>query len=161
MSSVANESTQVIENFKEQLDGFNDSANEMKVDAVNLENSLMITLVKIDHILFKSDAFNRTIKNLGSDGMTLHTNCRLGKWYKETGKERFGSTQSYKKLDKSHEQIHTLSIEASNISKNGYDDKNSKTLIDKFTIIEESSTELFIILDTMKQEYQDKIKYSQ
>ncbi|MDA7847882.1 CZB domain-containing protein [Sulfurospirillum sp.] len=36
-----------------------------------------------------------------------HTSCRLGKWYETTGKENFGKTIAYKKLEAPHKTIHS------------------------------------------------------
>jgi len=158
MSSVSDESTQMIESFKEVLDNFNESANEMKVDAEDLENSLMVTLVKIDHILFKSSAFSRVVGHKGSDGISTHIDCRLGKWYEGIAKKRFGFTKAYKSMDKPHAIVHNCVIQASSIAGNGYKDKDKEKIIEEFIKMEKASTELFTDLDNMLVEYHANIK---
>ncbi|WP_345993313.1 methyl-accepting chemotaxis protein [Sulfurimonas sp. HSL-1716] len=156
MSSVADESTQIIENFKEVLDNFNLNANSMKVDAEELKSEIMVTLVKIDHILFKSDTFGRVIGHKGAEGISTHTACRLGRWYINEAKERFGSTQSYKEIEKHHTLVHNCSITSSELSKNGYNEKNNTKLIEEFTVMENASTKLFELLDKMLVEYNNQ-----
>ncbi len=153
MDSVSKESVEMIEEFKQKLYEFNENANEMKADAEKLQNTLMVILVKIDHILFKSDAFGRVIRHKGSDGVKRHTECRLGKWYLTDAKERFSITSSYKEIDKPHAIVHDRSIEAEELFKDGYNEKLVPVVIEKFKEMEEASAQLFEILDRMLEEY--------
>jgi methyl-accepting chemotaxis protein len=152
MNSIANDSTSKIESFKARLDAFNNSSNIMKIDAEDLKDIIMIILVKIDHILFKSNAFGSVMSHKGTKEIADHTNCRLGQWYTTEGKERFGMTSSYKSIDKSHNIVHKSSIEAADIAKNGYDEKNSPAIIKRFEDMEAASNELFKLLDNMLEE---------
>ena len=152
MSNVANESTQMIENFKEVLDNFNLNANNMKFDAQVLKNELMVTLVKIDHILFKSDIFSRVVGNRGTDNLSTHTTCRMGKWYLGEAKETFGMTQAYKNMDQFHATVHTSAKTAVEIASNGYNEKNNAQLIHQFSTMEEASLKLFEQLSLMLEE---------
>ncbi len=155
MSSVSQESVEMLEHFKQTLERFNTDANEMKIDAEDLQNALMVILVKIDHILFKSDAFSRVISHKGAAGVPSHKECRLGKWYLTAAKERFGATPSYQALDTPHANVHTNAIEAEEISAGGYDERNVPLIIEKFKKMEDASMELFILLDKMLKEYHD------
>ncbi len=153
MSNVSNESIETLQSFKETLYQFNQNANEMRIDAETLKNKLMVILVKIDHILFKSNAFSRVIAHKGSDGVPPHTECRLGKWYLGEAKERFGFSQAYKAIDKPHAIVHKASIEAEDLFKDGYDPKLVPVVIKKFKEMEEASAELFKLLDEILVEY--------
>jgi len=152
MNTIASDSTHKIESFKERLDTFNESANIMRVDAEDLKDIIMIILVKIDHILFKSGVFGRVMAHKGAEGMTDHTNCRLGDWYQHEAKERFGKTTSYKKLDKEHAIVHNEARDAAQIAKDGYDPKKSPLLLQKFRKMEQASVALFELLDAMHTE---------
>ena len=153
MSVVADESTLMIESFKEVLHKSNDNAQNMKIDAQDLQSVLMVILVKIDHILFKSTAFGNVIRNLGADKMANHTSCRLGKWYVSQAKERFGSTSAYKKLNQPHADVHDYSIKAVELAKDGYNEKNNPTIIEDFIQMENASVAVFELLDLMIEEY--------
>ena len=156
MSSVSDEATQMIESFKSVLDGFNANANEMKVNAQDLESALMITLAKIDHILFKSDIFGRVISNKNADNISSHTECRFGKWYEDKGKEKFGMTHAYKEIAQYHTTVHNSAITSANISKEGYNEKNNPTLLNEFEKMENASETLFELLDKMLVEQKSK-----
>jgi methyl-accepting chemotaxis protein len=153
MNSASSESVEMLESFKTTLYEFNSSANEMKIDAENLKNMLMVILVKIDHILFKSDAFTRVIAHKGSDGVSSHTECRLGKWYEGEAKERFGKTSAYKGMNNPHAIVHNAAIAAENIFAEGYDEKKVPVVLEKFTEMENASNELFESLDKMIEEH--------
>ncbi|MBU0632013.1 CZB domain-containing protein [bacterium] len=157
MSKVSNEATQMIESFKEVLDGFNTSANEMKVDAQDLENVLMTTLIKIDHLLYKSDAFSRVMSHKGSENLTTVAECRLGTWYANEAKDKFEFTAAYKEIPKHHEIIHTNALKSAEISKDGYNEKHNQQIIQNFTEMENASIVLFDLLDTMLKEYHNRI----
>ena len=153
MNSVSNESVETLQSFKEKLYQFNKNANDMKVDAEDLKSSLMVILVKIDHILFKSNAFNRVITHKGSDGVPKHTECRLGKWYLGEAKELFGFTKAYKEIDKPHATVHNASIEAEDLFKDGYNEKAVPVVLEKFREMENASQKLFELMDQMLVEY--------
>lgn len=156
MSQVSDEATKMIESFKEVLDGFNTSANDMKVDAQDLENVLMTTLIKIDHILFKSDAFGKVMGHKGSQEMITHSTCRLTDWYANGAKDKFQFTSVYKDIPKHHEVIHSSAIKSVEISKDGYNEKNNHKIIENFVEMENASETLFNLLDKMLKEYHDK-----
>ena len=152
MNIIASNSTHKIESFKDRLDDFNSSANIMKVDAEDLKDIIMIILVKIDHILFKSNTFGAVMSHKGSNGMPDATNCRLGIWYNGDGKVRFGQTPSYTKIKKEHVIVHKEAIEAADIAEDGYDAKKSLILLEKFINMEKASVILFELLDSMAKE---------
>ena len=158
MNSVSNESVETLQSFKEKLYQFNQNANDMKVDAEDLKSALMVILVKIDHILFKSNAFNRVITHKGSEGVPKHTECRLGKWYYGEAKELFGFTKAYKEIDQPHATVHNASIEAEDLFKDGYNEKAVPVVLEKFREMENASMELFELLDQMLGEYHQAIE---
>ena len=158
MNNVSNESVETLQSFKEKLYQFNQNANDMKVDAEDLKSALMVILVKIDHILFKSNAFNRVITHKGSQGVPRHTECRLGKWYQGEAKELFGFTKAYKEMDRPHAIVHNASIEAEDLFKDGYNEKAVPLVLEKFKEMENASMELFELLDEMLREYHQAIE---
>lgn len=155
MSDVSSEAAQMIESFKNVLDEFNINANDMKVGSEDLENEIMVTLVKIDHILFKADVLNKVVSHEKADKISLHTNCRLGKWYAGKGKERFDTIEAYKKIDQHHSIVHNSAINSATISQDGYNEKNNSTIIKEFQRMESASSILFELLDKMVEEYKE------
>jgi len=154
MSDIAEDSSSTIMTFRDTLHIFNSDALETAHEAENIENSTSITLAKIDHIVFKSNAFSSIFEGRIKTEFTDHHNCRLGKWYETgKGKERFGSLPSYKFLDKPHAFVHSKAHE--NLTFIEGSDRvveNRGAIVENFTAMEASSEELFIILDKLFQE---------
>ncbi|MDH4943762.1 methyl-accepting chemotaxis protein [Sulfurimonas sp. C5] len=156
MSKVSDEATQMIESFKSVLDNFNLNANSMKQGAQDLESSLMVILVKIDHILFKSDAFSHVMKHQKAADLKDRGSCRLTHWKAEDAQEKFGDTTSaFSQLKAAHTVVHDAAHKAVAIAENGYDEKNNPVIIEEFTKMENASETLFTILDKMLQEYKE------
>jgi hypothetical protein len=129
----------------------------MKIDAEDLKNILMVILVKIDHILFKSNAFSRVIAHKGGDDIPNHKECRLGKWYLSEAKERFGKLTTYKEIDTPHAIVHSSATEAAKLFANGYDEKVAPKVIELFTQMEDASLKLFELFDKMLIEYKENL----
>ena len=154
MSDIATESSNSIDNFKGTLSQFNIDANSTAVDATKIEKSTFVTLVKIDHIIFKSSAysslFNGELKAKFSD----HHGCRLGKWYEsEETREMFGASPSFKNINTPHAKVHERVLE--NISFIEHGDhvvENKEKIITNFEEMEKASTELFGVLDSLLSE---------
>ncbi len=154
MQEISEEATSKIENFKEVLVKFNQSANTMDKYAEFLQNDLMVMLVKIDHILFKSNGFDKVVNHKGAEGITDHKSCRFGKWYLEEAKESFGKYNEYKELDRYHETIHKNIIHSADISKKKeLSDEEKEEIKQLFLQMEEASFNLFELLDAMVKKY--------
>ena len=108
-------------------------------------------LIKIDHILFKSNAYSSILAEKKMMPFGDHTACRLGKWYLGKGKEEFGSTDAYKAANKPHSLVHTHALKNISFIDNeaAMDPRNRDTIIKNFEEMEVASSELFVHLDTM------------
>jgi methyl-accepting chemotaxis protein len=153
MTELANDSSTSVENFNLTMNELNQDATQMANVVENMESTVFITLAKIDHIIFKADAYNTLVnQNLNKEFLN-HVDCRLGKWLNTTGKERFGNTNAYKIASVPHKKVHDSVLENINFIKNG--DKrleNETKIIENFKTMEESSDKLFTILDNMAKE---------
>lgn len=89
----------------------------------------------------------------GSQSILDTTNCRLGQWYHNDGKIRFEKMPSFAKIEKVHSIIHQEAKESADISKGGYDTKESPLLIKKFIEMEKASNTLFELLDSIITEH--------
>jgi len=154
MSDIAGESSSTIMTFRDTLHMFNRDALETAHQAENIENSTFITLAKIDHIVFKSNAFSSIFEGKTKGQFADHHNCRLGKWYEAgKGKERFGTLPSYRLLEKPHATVHAKVHE--NITFIEGSDRvieNQDSIIRNFTEMETASEELFSLMDTLLAE---------
>ena len=153
MTDLAEESSGSVENFNATMQELNHDATEMADVVENMEDKVFVTLAKIDHIIFKSNAYD-TIVNADKEAkFSRHTECRLGKWYESTGKERFGHTSAFKNAITPHKTVHD-SVHDNLSFMEGEDRRveNESTIVENFEKMEEASSELFSLLDNMSRE---------
>lgn len=149
MSSIAQDATQTVDEFANTLEGFQVNAKDSADYASYIRSSLFMVLVKIDHILFKSNAYTAVISESKDTVFADHNNCRLGKWYHEAGKEHYGHTNGYKLIDAPHAKVHNSVLRNAEFVKAGtaMTPSNEHNIIGNFKEMEEESNKLFDILD--------------
>ena len=137
MTNLANDSSTSVENFNATMATLNSDATKMADVIEVMENKVFTTLAKIDHIIFKADAYNTLVSGNISKEFTNHTNCRMGKWYTTTGKEKFGHTVAFKSIVAPHKRIHDSVLENVNFMKD--EDKrleNEDKIVENFKTME-------------------------
>ncbi len=156
ISDIAQASNTAINSFETAFTELNSLAKGSNSVAIRIQNRLYTTLVKVDHILFKSNAYSSILSQNKKAEFPDHFNCRLGKWYQSTGAERFGKTPSFKAMDSSHAVVHNSVFKNMVFVNDGtvlkYD--HPKQIVQNFTVMEEASSKLFHELDAMLDEYE-------
>ncbi|EQB39098.1 methyl-accepting chemotaxis protein [Sulfurimonas hongkongensis] len=158
ISQIAQDSTDVIHEFKGTFTELNSLAEHSSALAVKIQNRLFTTLVKVDHIIFKSNAYSTVLESDKTRTFADHKNCRMGKWYAQTGEERFGHTKAFKEMEAPHAQVHDSVFKNLEFVKNGTTLKfdNPKAILENFETMEEASEELYTKLDNMIEEFYEK-----
>ena len=160
MTNLAEESSHSVENFNATMTDLNNDAHEMAAIVENMENTVFVTLAKIDHIIFKANAYNALVDADTTITFSKHTNCRLGKWYDSVGKERFGTTPAYKSALLPHKAVHDMVH--NNLQYFTDEDRrieNEENISQNFKKMEKASNELFKLLDDMIQESKSITKH--
>lgn len=154
MSQMAQDANGTIDEFTHTLEDFYKNAKESASYSSYIRDSLFMVLVKIDHILFKSNAYASVVGEKNVSSFSDHRNCRLGKWYLGAGKDVYGHTQNYKLIDAPHAKVHDFALLNVKYVDDGsaMDPKNEKAIIKNFEGMEEESAKLFAILDKIVQE---------
>ena len=153
MTNLAQESSASVEDFNATMSELNSDAHEMAQVVEDMENSVFTTLAKIDHIIFKATAYDTMVDVDKETHFSTHTDCRLGKWYEHTGKERFGTTNAYRELASPHKLVHDKVHQNLRFIQNGDKRVENEAIIEaNFKTMEESSLKLFKLLDDMIQE---------
>ncbi|MDY0116995.1 MAG: CZB domain-containing protein [Sulfurimonadaceae bacterium] len=122
---------------------------------MSIEKSTFITLTKIDHIIFKTNIYDAVYKRKPQEKISDHHSCRLGVWYEHgKGKEQFGTTKGYESIVAPHERVHNAAMDV--MKTFGEEERNlilyKEDILKQFTNMEESSKELFTIMDEMLRE---------
>jgi len=153
MTLLAEESSSSVESFNSTMSELNSDAHVMTNYVEHMENKVFVSLAKIDHIVFKSNAYDSIVDVDTNQTFSRHTECRLGKWYELTGKDRFGNTDAYKAAIAPHKSVHDMVHK--NLDYIINEDtrvENEDKITHNFEAMEESSRELFKLLDDMIQE---------
>ena len=155
MRETVEGSTQKINEFEGTLNELSDNSSQIVDYSYEMENSIFVVLAKLDHILYKSRAYN-SIMSLDKIlvASTPH-DCDLGKWYDNEGKERFSNTSSFAKITVPHNIVHTNANQNLNYLDNDADNQtldNKDTILCNFDKMEDASNELFVLLDNMLAE---------
>lgn len=102
-----------MNNFQGRFSEFSSAAENTIRRVSKTKDWSFGSLVKMDHIIYMQNAYRAVelCKTPECEEATAvksdHKNCRLGKWYLDAGKQIFGATSSYKKLDQPHAIVHS------------------------------------------------------
>ncbi|MDQ1263939.1 MAG: hypothetical protein QG559_940 [Campylobacterota bacterium] len=155
ISDIAQESSDVINEFQQTFAELNAFAEKSSKISSTINNQLFTTLVKVDHIIFKSTAYSAVLNSNAQKQFVDHKNCRMGKWYTGAGQEKFGHMRSFKELDSIHASVHDAVLRNFEYVKNDtvLKEDHPDIIYKNFTEMESSSDKLFKKLDEMVDEY--------
>lgn len=157
MTSLANETSISVENFNTSMEVLNSGAQDMAKVVYDMENRVFVTLAKVDHIIFKANAYDTIVDVDMTASFSNHTECRLGRWYEETGKERFGNTNAFRSVVAPHKSVHDRVHDNMMFIKDGdIRVENEASITENFKSMEDSSEQLYSVLDDMLEEAQQQ-----
>ena len=163
LNKIAQQSTHSVETLYSSLQQFNQTSESVLTSSRFMKNKNFIVLAKIDHILFKADAFEHIQRNDHKE-FDNHNNCRFGKWYDCEGAEQFGHAKSYAKILKPHETVHNSVLNTFSLIKESNILKHENKIKQNFKEMETASDELFVLMDSMLQEeakYSDEVLHDE
>ncbi len=151
LSRIAQESTDSVATLNDAIEKFNINAKSVLGSSRYMKNKNFVVLAKMDHILFKSDAFQHVEQEEYKE-FTTHRTCRFGKWYETDAKEQFGHSKSYADILIPHKTVHDRVLDTFEVIKNKDLVHNHKRILNNFTVMEEASSKLFENMDRMLEE---------
>jgi len=157
ISEIAQNSSEVINEFEGTFKNMNKLAENSAELSVKIQNRLFTTLVKVDHIIFKSNAY-KAVLNIDKNAVFAdHHNCRMGQWYYGIGKELFGKTKSFKEMERYHAIVHNKVFANMEFVKSNkvFNSENPKKIYNNFKDMEDASMNLYKDLDNMLLEYEE------
>ncbi|MDN5376864.1 MAG: hypothetical protein PWQ42_160 [Sulfurospirillum sp.] len=153
ISDIANASEESVNGFESTLKEFNTDANKTAQISYTMENHLLITLAKIDHIVYKTRVYSAILNEQISQEFSNHHECRLGKWYEQgAGKERFNCTHSYPHIQEPHKVVHEAVHKNIELIQDGFDASKTAAIIANFSEMEKASENLFALLNKLPSE---------
>ncbi|ADR33845.1 methyl-accepting chemotaxis sensory transducer [Sulfuricurvum kujiense DSM 16994] len=159
MNDIAQESSESIGSFRQTIHMFNEDAKKAALQTTAIENTTFITLAKIDHIIFKSNAYKSIANGQKEAEFSDHHGCRLGKWYDSgQGQERFVHLPSYKSMEQPHANVHTIVLHNMQyIEKEDTSIYHKEEILSSFQDMEDQSQMLFTIMDALNKESEDDL----
>lgn len=157
MNTLATDSQKNVSDFEEVINDFATTVTQTASMSNVIDDSLFTTLVKIDHIIFKHNAYSTILHEDKEKAkiFTDHTACRMGKWYYEgKGKEKFSKTKSYAKMETPHINVHNSVLCVMSCTEDGscISEKNYDKIVKAMYDMEINSQKLFTDLDDMVRE---------
>ena len=153
IDQIATESQEDVAKFNDTLNTFASTAEHSAKEAKYLYDALFTSLVKVDHIVFKHNAYI-TILNENKDEIKKfgdHHSCRLGKWYDVDGKKLFGHTKAYKEIEPQHKVVHENVLQTLECIKSNtcVEDKSRAMVVGNMRDVEVASFHLFDLFKEM------------
>jgi len=154
MKQNADDSSKTLDTLSQTFDSLINHSNTTSKNINAMERTIFITLAKMNHAIFKSEAYNAVYVNDANAHFNTHESCSLGQWYHTEGKKSFGSTKSYSLLLTPHTNLHQNILEVASFirssTSNLLDERDA--IITLFKSIEKESKDLFTLLDAIVNE---------
>ncbi len=159
ISEIAQDSSTVINEFEHTFKDLSEQATSSAKLSVNIKNKLYTTLIKVDHIIFKSNAYHAVLAVDKHAQFSDHHHCRMGQWYYEgVGKEQFGDLPAYKEMEQPHATVHNMVFENMKFVQEDsvFKGDNPRLIINNFSKMENASNTLYEKLDAMIEQFKAK-----
>lgn len=149
VEEYAQSSTRQLDQFKTVLSQLIENVDQIKEDNRSISYEIFTNMAKIDHMIFKNNAYAAGFEGNITQQFSDHHTCALGQWYESgEGKTVFSSHPAYAKLQAPHKQVHEEVRKAMVLLKED-PRKNAKDIVRCFELAEKASIELFDILNNM------------
>jgi len=138
-------SQQTLDEFVNVLRQLIQNAEEITKDNEQIGDELFANMAKLDHMVYKNNAYSSVLSGKINFDMTDHASCRFGKWYETIGREKHGSDTHFRAIEVPHKKVHDAVKKAmALIGSNKIDD-----ILSQFRDAEKASHELFEHLDNL------------
>lgn len=138
-----------FDKLNEQYDSIVECSSVMKKAISAGSHQAFIQIVKLDHIVWKSDIYGviHGLSSKSADDFSDHTSCRLGKWYQSAGRTEYGSMSAFRNIEKPHGDVHKSGMKALEFLAAGSMDEVMASIVK----MEASSNEVIRCLDELAE----------
>ncbi|HEX5330591.1 methyl-accepting chemotaxis protein [Sulfuricurvum sp.] len=149
VEGYAVDSAQKLDQFKTGMAKLIQNVDRIKEDSQAISYEIFTNMAKIDHMIFKNNAYAAGFEGKVSKEFGDHHGCALGRWYESgDGKNVFSSSPAYGRLLEPHKKVHEEVKKAMQLL-NEDPIRNAKAIAMCFENAEKASVELFDILNEM------------
>lgn len=157
MTHVVEGSSTKIQQFGTTLVQLSDSSSHIVADSYMMENRVFVVMAKIDQILYKSRAYNTLMRCEPVQKISDADHSVLGQWCKNEGERRFGKLSHFQSLHNGLKLVYSnanYNIELASQRNVKTCLENKDEIIEHFSRMEVSSSQLFKSLDALLDEAQ-------
>lgn len=147
VEKVSTDSSAHITRFTEQFDKLREQAHASSANSVAIVSETFVSLVKLDHIVFKLNGYKEIFTHSGKK-LSDQFNCRLGKWVAGDGRKRFGTNVMFPQINDPHQRVHENMNEAIELSAR-HDESYYDKIISCCQTAEDGSRQLFEVFKEM------------
>jgi len=109
MSSIATNANETMDNFSGTMNKLNSDMGETSNESNRSSFSLFLTNYKIQHIIFKSNAYSAVVNGTVTEAIKKDSHhCAFGLWYYKQGMKLFSKNKTFLAMQTHHEQFHNL-----------------------------------------------------
>lgn len=150
---LAGSAIEKLTSFREALNQLVDNAHQIKLENEVIAYEVFTNLAKLDHIMFKGNAYASVFEEERKAEFGDHHSCRLGKWYEQgEGKRFLSKAPSYSKVELPHRKMHEHILTVLEcVDKHDCVDRRDR-VVNHFAGTEEASKELFDVLNQIVAE---------
>ncbi|MCD6433970.1 MAG: HAMP domain-containing protein [Sulfurimonas sp.] len=141
-------SQNILDDFREILSELVSNAQTIKEDNTNIGHELFANMAKLDHMIYKSNAYSCAFEGHGNITLSDYKSCLLGKWHANEGKANFTGNSAYNAVVEPHKHIHENIAKAISLIEKDVVG-NADEVIKLFKDTEVASIKLFNHLDDM------------
>ncbi len=151
MSHLAKESSEHMSDLVNTLQSFTKDAQVTELETTKTNNVFLISIIKINHSIFKSRAYSMVIGNNANKELKSEQECSFMDWYKGEGAKIFAKSRVYAGLEKTHKDLHESALKNISYVKNGtvYREENLETIVQNFREMEAAGVKLGESLNKM------------
>ncbi|MCX6076748.1 MAG: methyl-accepting chemotaxis protein [Campylobacterales bacterium] len=146
----ASESQRKLDEFRNVMHEMVTNVDKIKADNFKVGHELFVNMAKLDHMIFKTNSYSSVFESKPNHNLSDHTNCNLGVWYANIGKEEFKSSSSFVSLEKPHAVIHENMKKVMLLI--GSENTKNEDILKLFRESEIASQELFGFLDNLLED---------
>jgi len=156
MEELSHQSNGQMDMFLEKMDTLSLNSQVISMETTDVTYAIFMVLVKLDHLIFKSNGYKTVFTGQASGEFVGDTECRLGKWYFEgDGKKNFGACPSYSSVQAPHKEVHDNIKKAIDCVVAGTCTQHADNVMTYFTKAEQASQSVIENLNIILQEEKD------
>jgi methyl-accepting chemotaxis protein len=145
------ESVRKLDQFKAVLAQLIHNVERIKEDNQLISHEIFANMAKVDHMIFKSNAYSAAFEGDKGYNAGSHHECSFGQWYEHgEGKMKFSSRPAYAKINEPHKRVHDEMRKAMSLLE-GDLMQNRKEIVRCFETLESASVELFDLMNQMME----------